>query len=197
MNKPPIVHILDANRRDLEDAFFSKQDARLIEQLRIMEQMKENKDALRKVSGIVNEAVLEKLISLNIRPETVASLAMVPLVEVAWADSKIDAGERDAMLKAIICKGIVPGSIDYELIESWLKHRPPAKMLDAWTHYIQGLCEILSAEEITSLKNELVGHARAIAEASGGFIGLGKKTSKAEQAILDTLTAAFTKLQCR
>jgi hypothetical protein len=158
-----------------------------------MEKMKESKDALRKVSGISNEAVLEKLVSLNVRPETVASLAMVPLLEVAWADAKIDAAEREAIHKAVTCKGLIPFSIDYELIKSWLEHRPPARMLDAWTHYVQGLCEQLNPEEKKNLRDEIIGHTKAIAEASGGFLGLGDRISKAEQAMLDKLTAAFGK----
>ena len=83
MRKLPGGRTLDTDRCKLEDAFFSKQDAKLIEQLKVMEKMKESKEALRKVSNIQNDAVLEKLVSLDVRPETLVSLAIVPLIEVA------------------------------------------------------------------------------------------------------------------
>lgn len=186
-----LIGFLDVRRRTLEDIFFRKQDAILIEQFRKMEKMKETKASLRQVSGIVDEKVLDKLVALNVRPEILASLAMIPLVEIAWADSSIGDKERDAILKATAEKGFAKGSIDYSLIESWLTHRPPASMLEAWTQYIQGLCSSMDKTHITRLRDELIGHARDIAEASGGFLGLTSKISDAEQAMIDRLKAAF------
>jgi hypothetical protein len=184
---------LVADRRTLEDAFFSKQDAILIEQLRRMEKMKEGKESLRSVSGIKNDTVLEKLVLLGVRPETLVSLGLVPLIEIAWADGKIDTKEREAMLKAVVNAGFEKGSINYTLIETWMTHRPSKELLSAWVHYIQGLCESLSEEEKKNFCEKTVERARLIAEASGGFLGLGNKMSKAEQKVLDTLKAAFEK----
>ncbi len=186
-----LIGLLDARRRILEDAFFRKRDAILIEQFHAMEKMKKTKSALRKVSGITREDVLDKLMSLNVRPETLASLAMVPLVEIAWADGSIQVEEREAILKAAAKNGFTTGGIDFTLIESWLARRPPDSLLDAWTHYIQGLCANLNKGQIASLRTDLIGHARDIAKASGGFLGLGNKISKTEQAMIDRLKAAF------
>ena len=186
-------HKLVADRRTLEDAFFSKQDAKLIEQLHLMEKMKEGKESLRSVSGIKNDEVLEKLVSLNVRPETLVSLGLVPLIEIAWADGELDTKEREAMLKAVVNAGFEKGSINYTLIENWMTHRPPKELLSAWVHYIQGLCESLSEEEKKNFCEKIVQRARMIAEASGGFLGLGNKISKAEQNVIDTLKAAFEK----
>ena len=186
-----LIGLLDARRRTLEDAFFRKRDAILIEQYHKLEKMKETKQALQKVSGISDEKVLDKLVALNVRPETLASLAMVPLVEIAWADGSIQAEEREAILKAAAKNGFAKGSIDYALLESWLARRPQDSMLDAWTLYIRGLCANLNRTEIAHLRDELIGHAKTIAETSGGFLGLVSKISKAEQAMIDRLKAAF------
>jgi hypothetical protein len=193
MKKTIVSHSHDSRRRNLESAFFSSRDATLIEQLRLMEKMKESKHALRKVSNIKNEAVLEKLVSLDVRPETLVSLALVPLIEIAWADGTIDMKEREAMLKAVVDAGFDKGSINYTVIESWMTHRPPAKLLSAWLHYTQGLCESLSEEEKKNFCKKIVDRATAIAESSGGFLGLGNKISKAEQRVIDTLKSAFEK----
>ncbi|HEY5138660.1 MAG TPA: hypothetical protein VIJ25_04995 [Methylococcales bacterium] len=193
MGKLPGNKKLNPSRRKLEDAFFSKQDAQLIEQLALMEKMKQSKDSLSSVSGIKNDAVLEKLVLLGVRPETLVSLGLVPLIEIAWADGEIDAKEHAATLKAAVNAGFEKGSINYTLFENWMTHRPPKEMLSAWVHYIQGLCESLSKEEKMNLCKKFIDQATEIAKASGGFLGLGNKISEAEQNVIDTLKAAFEK----
>jgi hypothetical protein len=188
-----LIDLLDKRRKTLEDAFFHKRDAILIEQLHKMEKMKESKAALAKVSGITDEKVLEKLVELNVRPETLASLVMVPLVEIAWADGAMTEEEQAAVLKAAVKQGFSKGSIDYALIENWLVRRPSDTMLEGWTQYIRGLCGNLNRTQIAHLRDEVLGNAKAIAEASGGFLGLTSKVSKAEHAMLDRLKAAFGK----
>lgn len=187
-----LIGLFDA-RRTLEDAFFRKRDAILTEQFHKLEKMKETKQALQKVSGIIDEKVLDKLVALNVRPETLASLAMVPLVEIAWADGSIADEERDAILQAAAKNGFAKGGINYALIEGWLARRPPNSMLEAWTQYIRGLCANLNKTQIAHLRDELIGHAQDIARASGGFLGLTSKVSTAEQDMIDRLKAAFGK----
>ena len=191
MKKPILSRSNESRRHHLEDAFFSSRDAKLIEQLQLMEKMKESKEALRKVSNIKNEAVLEKLVSLDVRPEMLVPLAMVPLLEIVWADGTVDDEEREAILKAVVDAGFDKSSVNYAVIENWLTHRPPAKLLSVWLHYTQGLCENLSGKEKKDFCKELVDQATAVAESSGGFLGLGNKISKAEQKVIDTLKTAF------
>jgi hypothetical protein len=49
----------------------------------------------------------------------------------------------------------------------------------------------MDAADRNRLKSELLGRARRVAEAAGGFLGLGSKVSRAEEAILTELAAAF------
>lgn len=180
-------------RKPLEDAFFAKEDLKLIENLRLMRKMKETKETLSEISGIRNDLILQKLVELNVRPETLASLCLVPLVEVAWADGIVDDNEKQALLAAADKAGRKQGNIDYELIKQWISHKPSPKLLTAWLHYTQGLCEQLSSEEKQALKSELLDHSRAIAEASGGILGLGigNRISKEESEMLKKLESAF------
>lgn len=182
---------LENTGRRLEDRFFLEQDRILVEKLRELRQMEETRQALSAVSGITNPAVLQKLIDLQIRPEILASLAVVPLVEVAWADGRIEDKERAAIMAASTQGGLTKGSPDYQILERWLSHRPGAELLEAWTHYVQGLSEKLTAEEREALRRDLVARARRVAEAAGSFLGLTSPISKAEQQMLDTLEAAF------
>ena len=181
-----------ANRgRMLEDRFFLEQDRILIEKRRELKRLEETRQALSAVSGITNQKVLQRLVELNIQAEVLASLAVVPLVEVAWADGKIDDKEREAIRRASTEAGLAKGSPDFELLDRWLSHRPGPELLEAWHHYVEGLCELLTPEERESLRADFVGRARRVAEAAGGFLGLTSGVSAEEQKILDTLESAF------
>jgi hypothetical protein len=180
----------DLAARALEESFFLEQDRVLIEKLRAMKKMAETKEALAAASGITSDAVLTKLVELDVKPEIVAALAAVPLVEVAWADGRIDAEERAEVLSHADARGIRAGGTERELLEAWLTHRPEPKLLEAWRTYVRGLCEQLGSEERAQLKEQLLRATRATAQASGGFLGMGK-ISAAEQRVLDTLAGSF------
>jgi len=177
--------------KTLEDLFFLKQDKKLIEDLHRIEKMKETKKDLSEVSGITNEEILQKLVDLNIRPEIVATLALVPLVEVAWADGKVDEEEKTAVLEAAAESFVSKDSPDFDLLRQWMEHKPNQKLLEAWKHYIKGLCGQLTQHQRNALKKDLIGHARQVAEATGGLLGFGNKISKAEQEMLNKLESAF------
>jgi hypothetical protein len=55
--------------QNLEDIFFAQQDQKLVEQLQKLRQLQETKENLKAVSGITDDAVLQKLIDLKIRPK--------------------------------------------------------------------------------------------------------------------------------
>lgn len=182
--------IFQARAKTLEDAFFLQQDKILMEQFHRLEAMKQSKETLSKVSGITNPDILERLVELDIHPDLMASLALVPLVEVAWADGAVDAAEKEAILKA---EGqfFTKDSPDMAVLKQWMEHKPDRQLLEAWKEYIKGLCEQLTPHQKAALKAEVIGHARQVAEAAGGFLGLGSKISKAEQNLLKELEAAF------
>jgi hypothetical protein len=189
---PDTPEVLGDRGRALEDEFFRKEDQRLIARLRELQDKTASREALAKASGIKNEAVLDKLLELGIRPETVAALALVPLAEVAWADGSIDARERQTVLERAEKSGIAAGSTDYALLQSWLERRPEAKLLTAWIQMVRGLREHLPPDQVESLRTGLLERARAIASASGGVLGVGK-VSAAEADMIQQLESAFRK----
>jgi hypothetical protein len=190
MKSDKLSDSLEKQREKLEDSFFQEKDKLLIEKLKIMKKMQETKKTLSEISGIKNETILAKLVELEMRPETLACLALVPLVEVAWADGKISPEEEAAVLKAAEINKIKKDSIGYDLLKEWLRIKPKASMLNAWTHYIEGLCEVLTKKEIAALKDDFLGNAKEVAEASGGILGIGS-ISKEEKEMLKKLEKAF------
>ncbi|MBF0443485.1 MAG: TerB family tellurite resistance protein, partial [Oligoflexales bacterium] len=142
---------------------------------------------------IKNQKVLERFYEMQLPVDIVAALAVVPLIEVAWADGKVDEKERAKILNNSATLGIEKGSIEYQLVEQWLLHRPDPKMLSAWTTYIEGICHDLADADKKILEDTLLEHVYDVARASGGILGteLGNKVSSKEQKVIDMLSSAF------
>jgi hypothetical protein len=115
----------------------------------------------------------------------------VPLVEVAWADGTLDERERGAVLRAAREAGVTDDQPGFALLEGWLRQAPEPHLLETWSAYVQGLCAQLAPDARRTFHDQLLRRTRAVAEAAGGFLGLGK-VSAAEQAVLATLDRAFT-----
>jgi hypothetical protein len=177
-------------RSNLEEEFFRREDQRLLEQLRQREAADAAREKLAQATGIKNTALLEKLRALNIGPETVAALRLVPLIEVAWADGSLDDKERKAVLTHAREVGLNEGSPELALLEAWLARRPEARLLTAWTHLIHGLIDGFDKTQVAKLKEKLLDPARSVASSSGGVLGVGK-ISAAETQALKRLEAAF------
>jgi hypothetical protein len=188
---PHDPEILRDRGKSLEDEFFRREDQRLLARLQELQSAEMNREALAKASGITRPDVLDKLLQLGIRAETLAALSIVPLVEVAWADGTLDAKERRAVLDHAADAGIASGSTAAGLLQAWLERRPERKLLDAWTALVHALRDEVGPEESARLRTELVDRARAVARASGGVLGMGSKVSSAEDAMLAHLEGAF------
>jgi hypothetical protein len=182
--------ILDERRNALEEAFFQKENERLRARIQAEREREAARKALAGEAGITDASLLDRLVELGIRVDTVEALVLVPLVTVAWADGKMDAGEREAVMRGAEASGFAPGSPGYALLEAWTRERPPAELMDSWRSYIAALVKELSADQRWALEERIVERARAVARASGGFLGLSK-VSKEEEEVLAELEKAF------
>lgn len=180
---------LGTQGKALEDAFFLEEDRRLIERMKALKKLEETRTSLAAVSGISDAALLDKLIALDVSPDLLASLAIVPLVEVAWADGKVEEAERKAIERSLDGASFAKG-IDKEIVDAWLERRPGERLMEAWTLCARELGRELGGAQGAAFSREVLGHARAVAEAAGGFLGRGK-VSREEEAVLARLAAAF------
>ncbi|MBI4517462.1 MAG: hypothetical protein HY699_16790 [Deltaproteobacteria bacterium] len=162
-------------RKALEDDFFRRQDAALIARRRTDEQRRAARAALAAASHITDDVLLDQLVALGISADTLTALSLVPLVEVAWADGKVEDAEKQAILTAAKAAGLEETSAGHKLLASCLSERPHTRLRKMWEQYIASLCTTLSAEQRDALKTELLQQARQVAEAAGGFLGLGSK----------------------
>jgi hypothetical protein len=183
--------ILADREKALEDLFFAKQNNELVEKLRAERDAGEAREALASLTGIQDDTLLAALVGLDLRVETWAALALVPLVEVAWADGEVDDKERGAVLAAAEANGVLRGSAAFGLLEQWIEERPATGYLEAWGTSIVDVCAQLNTSQRAEMKRELLGRATRVAETTGAFLGLGNKTSSDEVRVLAEIEKAF------
>lgn len=95
---------------------------------------------LSEATGISDDDVIERLLDMDLSPETIAAVTLVPLVQVAWADGSLDRRERDVVLaSARESSGLAAGGFAYRLIEGWLDERPNEGLFEAWQGYVNAL----------------------------------------------------------
>jgi len=183
---------LEERGRALEDQFFEKENKQKLAAMKDKMDTQRSREDLRKASGMSDDAVLDRLVSLGLKSNTIAALSLVPLIQVAWADGEIQDNERTAILQGAHGKGLEQGTDGYELLQTWLKKKPPEDLFVAWESYIKALTGQLNEEQNRLLKNQIIGFAKMVAAAAGGILGFGK-VSGDEEKVLNRIDAAFPK----
>lgn len=177
--------------RALEEAFFRRENARLLEEMRARRSRAEQFDALSAALGVRQAKIIDPLLDMGLREENVTALVMAPLVAVAWADRRLDDDERRLLIEAEQEHGIEPDSEAARLFDHWLEHRPHPEMLDAWSAYVSELCRVLDARQREQLREDVVSWSWEIARAIDRTIREGHGPSRAERAVIERIEQAF------
>jgi RPA family protein len=77
------------------------------------------------------------------------------------------------------------------MLEAWLASRPGPELLDTWEAMTRALCAQFASAERKALEEEVMGRARRVADATGGFLGFGDRVSIEERAVMERLAKAF------
>jgi hypothetical protein len=181
---------LGDRRKALEESFFAKQDAKLIERLRAEREKRLAMAALKSASSIEDDELLAKLVDLGIDARSWTALALVPLIEVAWADGKLEPKEREAVLAAAREHGVAPDSPGHALLENLLTTRPDPAVFAAWGAYVTELLPNLRSEDRAMMRRRLVERATRVAKSAGGLLGIGG-ISDAEKRVIANLEKPF------
>jgi hypothetical protein len=174
----------------MENEFFHRVDERLLADLKSQMKTEHELEILGEATGFTDKSLLKELLELGLSPETVLAISLVPLVLVAWADGKIDAHERPAIMKAAKDQGITDGSAAARMLKHWLKTKPDRKLANAWIHYIQTMVHEMSDDSSRALREDFVRRTNAMAHASGGILGFGSVSGLEKKMIAD-LQQAF------
>ena len=181
---------LHKREKALEEEFFARKDQQLRDKLKATFEQEVTREKLKAATGLTDPQILDRLVALQVRGETMAAFWLYPLVEVAWADGKVDRRERDAIIEAAVGGGIERGSAGFEALETALADGPTEARREVWFAYARDLAARLDPKERRAVREDLVQRARVVAEASGGVLGV-RKVSSNEQRVLDRIAEAF------
>jgi hypothetical protein len=176
--------------RALEEAFFAERDWQLLQTLRRRLSVEEAQKVLTAATGVVDEIAIPELSGIA-APQFLAILGIFPMVEIAWCDKEVSPDERRAILAAAHEMGVERESTCHKLLERWLESRPAEEVSSLWSNYVRAVCAALEPGTVLTLKEGILGRAKKVAAAAGGFLGLGYKISDTERACMDRLAEAF------
>jgi tellurite resistance protein len=139
-----------------------------------------------RAAGALDREIARRIKALGFDGETARVFDLLPLVHVAWADGKIQSGERARIAEVLEARGIGPGDTPWLLVETLLEQRPSDDyMRESLTLLRAVLYGRASAET-------LVGLCIEVAQASGGFLGIfGGRITAAERETIDHIAEAL------
>lgn len=171
--------------RALEDEFFFRTDKALLEQMRQSLQRVESRAALAMATGVQDPALLDTLLDRGVQATSLLAIAVVPPLFVAWADGDVTAEEREAILRAARENGIAEGSLAAQLLSDWLLTRPTPALWKTWQQYVRTVHGSLDAASQQTLRTTIFKQSLAVAQASGGLLGIGKVSPEEQQVLED------------
>lgn len=177
-------------RQGFEEEFFKRKNEDLRRKLKEAFDKESAREDLRHLTGITDESVIDTLLAMSVSRETLAAFALLPLVEVAWADGSLDEPEQSAILAAAAEHGIAPGSTGHAALGDLLRRAPDEAARKAWHAWVAEMGKKLAPTDRRRVREDLLRRARVVAEASGGILGMAPISAK-EQAVLDAIAAAL------
>lgn len=155
--------------RGEEQAYFRKEDAKLIAKLRQKAQLSEIAHALAEKLHADEPALLDRIQKLGVTLDTGSAFILAPLVEVAWVDGQVSDAERDIILDIAQQRGVELGSADYRQLLDWLAHRPSDEVFRTALEAIRIGLSVLPPDESEKRIATIIKACEEVAQAAGGI----------------------------
>jgi len=130
---------------------------------------------------------------LRVPREAYRVVSLLPLVYVAWADGKIQKGERDLILRIARERGMLDDGGE-DALARWLSEPPSKQQLKANLAVLNELARSdrkLQEEFGADEEQLLLAWCQDVADAAGGLLGLKSARTDAEKAALKTIAGAL------
>ena len=180
--------------RSLEEEYFRKHQAKLLEKLREHGKLEEISEALAVKLQIDNPELLRRIIALGVTLDTGPAFLLAPLVQVAWGEGTVTDRERQTVLAIAEARGLEKTSPAYAQLLQWMQARPGNQLFDTAIEAIKTGLSVLSPEERAERIKRIVDACRQVAAASGGLsrmLGLGSGVSSEEETMLDAIASTL------
>jgi actin-like ATPase involved in cell morphogenesis len=186
--------IFKERERSLEEEYFRRHEAKLLEKLRERGRLEEIAEALAVKLQVDQPELLRRIMALGVTLDTGAAFLLAPLVQIAWAEGKVSDRERETVLRIAGERGIEKTSPAYAQLVQWLRARPADELFDAAVEAIKAGLSVLPPEERADRVKRITEACREVAGASGGLsrlLGLGTGVSGEEESLLDRIAATL------
>ncbi len=140
----------------------------------------------------MDQTLDEHLYALGVSPADPRALALLPLIEVAWADGEVQDGEREAILR-IASEHHALDDDGERLLETWLTWRPSASYLDKGRKALVELARqgrLGLAIDAENPGSGTLDQALEVAKSAGGWFGF-QAVDPREKEALTAIAAAF------
>lgn len=173
-----------------KEAYFHKRDKELVAAMKAKMARQQATEDIKAETGLTDDELVGKLADLGIKKETIPVLHLVPLLQVAWADGEIQAGERELLLEAAGSTGVTGEALT--ALEGMLEKKPDPAFFDAALDFIRNMVAALPEGEAEAAKGNLVDLAWRVADASGGVFGLWGRVEADEKNALRSIAEKLT-----
>ena len=179
-------------RRASEDEYFARRDRELVETKRRKEADAAELQRLGNALGLGDEDLLAKLRAAGFGPSHVAIVPVLPALEIAWSDGAVGKAEGELLKEQLrrYSDGQQPSPEATAKLDEFLVTRPPDQLFDQARRVAQIAVSKASEDRRRELTARMMADAKAVAEASGGLLGLGT-VSTPERRALEALAAAL------
>ncbi len=130
------------------------------------------------------EEIAEEALELGFSQETARVLPLIPLIQVAWVDGSVSTAEERAILDLAVARGLEKGTPSFDFLTRLLAERPADLFFERTNRVI---AELVQADPDSWVKKTVPELCKEVADASGGFFGLGNRISKEEQDLIDEI----------
>jgi tellurite resistance protein len=176
-----------ATGRHLEEKYFREKERELIERLKQKASRDAARKALSEAIGVSDKDILQTLEQMGYDREAVIVLPFFPLVAVAWADGEISKEEREKIVTAARAWGIHQGTAADKKLDEWLRSKPDETTTKRALRVIRDIMKFRGPDKQADYQENIMRLSEAVADASGGFLGLGRKISAAERKVIERI----------
>ncbi len=131
----------------------------------------------------------EALRVLGMDRESWRALPLLPLVQVAWADGRVQDSEREFIL-ALATDRFSLEDEGRRLLRNWLHHPPSSAYVRDGHLALLELCRHASTPVGPETLQDVISFAQQVAQAAGGFYGFGA-VGRAEAEIIEQIAQAL------
>jgi len=148
----------------------------------------EEKRKIAQSAGTEDVEVAAQIEALGFDGDSARIFDLLPLVHVAWADGKIQRGERSAILRILDSRGIERGSEAFQTMESLLEEKPSEAFM---RQSLATLREVTGG--LSDRASTIVDLCIQVAASAGGFLGLklGQKIGDVERKQIEEILASL------